>query len=154
MKKQHRMNQGLQVTDKDFESDDDDDDDAPGYRFNEEPIYRNREEVQAPDQHRRLGLDIDMIGAREENLGSTRSESREMRSPHHQEMERIDMTMDNWIQETCYIPAVKNQILSMMHGIIILQMREQNGEKKSLRNFMCGGRKSLERNKKNRCQKG
>ena len=47
------MNQGLQVIDEDFESDDDD---APGYSFNEEPIYRKRDEVQAPDQHRRLGL--------------------------------------------------------------------------------------------------
>ena len=36
-----------------------------------------------------------MIGAREENLGSTRSETRKMRSPHHQKMERADMTMDN-----------------------------------------------------------
>ena len=44
-----------------------------------------------------------MIVAREENLGSTRTERWEMRSPHHQEMDRADMTMDNCIQETCYI---------------------------------------------------
>ena len=35
-----------------------------------------------------------MIGARENNLGSTRSETRAMRSPNNQEMERADM---KWI---------------------------------------------------------
>ena len=58
------------------------------------------------DQHRRLGLDIDMIGAREENLGSTRSQTFEMRSPSNQTMERANINMDNWIKETCYISAV------------------------------------------------
>ena len=46
-----------------------------------------------------------MIGAREENLGSTRCETREMRLPNHQEMEKADMTMNNWIQQTCYMSA-------------------------------------------------
>ena len=69
-------------------------------------MYRNIDEVQAPDQHRRLGLNIDMIGARQENLGSTRSKTREMSSMHHQEMHRADMTMNNSNQETCYISAV------------------------------------------------
>ena len=47
-----------------------------------------------------------MIGEREENLGSTRSQTLEMRSPSNQAMERASMNMDNWVQETCYISAV------------------------------------------------
>ena len=47
-----------------------------------------------------------MIGAREENLGSTRSQTLEMRSPSNQAMERDNINMDNWVQETCYISAV------------------------------------------------
>ena len=62
--------------------------------------------MQPLDQQRRLGLDIDMIGAREENLGSTKSQTLEMRSPSNQAMERVNTNMDNWIQETCYISAV------------------------------------------------
>ena len=47
-----------------------------------------------------------MIGARENILRSTRSQTREMRSPNMQVMEKADMTMDNWTQETCYMSAV------------------------------------------------
>ena len=36
---------------------------------NQQPEYRDREAVPPLDQQRRLGLDIDMIGASEENLG-------------------------------------------------------------------------------------
>ena len=36
-----------------------------------------------------------MIGAREENLGSTRSQTLEMRSPSNQAMERANINMDN-----------------------------------------------------------
>ena len=46
------------------------------------------------DQQRRLGLDIDMIGAREENLGSKRSQTLEMSSPSDQAMERDNLNMD------------------------------------------------------------
>ena len=70
MRKQYQMNQGLQIIDEDYEdSDSDDEDDTPVYRFTEEPIYRNREELPPLDQQRRLGLDIDMIGARETTWG-------------------------------------------------------------------------------------
>ena len=58
------------------------------------------------DQQRRLGLDTDMIGAREENLCSTRSRTLEMRSPSNQAMERANINLDNWIQETYYISAI------------------------------------------------
>ena len=104
MRKQKHINLGLQIIDEDFESDD------------EEEIRKNwvyqqpedEEENQPLDQQRRLGLDIDMIGAREENLGSTRSQTLEMRSPSNQAMEKANINMDNWIQETCYISAVSS----------------------------------------------
>ena len=57
-------------------------------------------------QQRRLGLDIDMIGAKEENLGSTRSQTLELRSPSNQVMEQAYMNMENWIQEACYMSSV------------------------------------------------
>ena len=55
---------------------------------------------------RRIGLDIGMIGAREETLGRTRSQTQEMSSARNESMERVDLTMEDWIQETCLIPAV------------------------------------------------
>ena len=47
-----------------------------------------------------------MIGAREEVLGRTRSQTQEMLSPQNESMERADLTMEDWIQETCLISAV------------------------------------------------
>ena len=58
------------------------------------------------ETQKKLGLDINMIGAREETLGKTRSETKEMSSPTHESMERADLTMEDWIQETCLISAV------------------------------------------------
>ena len=55
---------------------------------------------------RRLGLDIGMIGARDETLGGTRSQTQEMSSPRNESMERADLTMEDWIQETCLISVV------------------------------------------------
>ena len=55
---------------------------------------------------RRLGLDIGIIGAREETLGRTRSQTQEMSSPRNESMERADLTMEDWIQETYLISAV------------------------------------------------
>ena len=91
----------MQIIDEDFESDDEEE-------IRENWVYQQpeEEETQPLDQHRRLGLDIDMIGAREDNLGSTRSQTLEMRSPSNQAMERANINMDDWIQETCYISAV------------------------------------------------
>ena len=43
---------------------------------------------------RKLGLDIGMIGAREETLGRTRSPTQEMSSPKNESMERADPTME------------------------------------------------------------
>ena len=55
---------------------------------------------------RKLGPDIGMIGAREETLGRTRSQTHEMSSPRNESMERADLTMEDWIQETCLISVV------------------------------------------------
>ena len=42
----------------------------------------------------RLGLDIDMIGAREEELGRTKSKTQEMFSPRNESMERAELAME------------------------------------------------------------
>ena len=47
-----------------------------------------------------------MIGAREEELGRTRTQTKEIFSPRNEPMERADLTMEDWIQETCLISAV------------------------------------------------
>ena len=57
-------------------------------------------------QQKKLGIDIDMIGARKEELGRTRSQAKEMMSPKNESMERAELTMEDWIQETCLISAV------------------------------------------------
>ena len=56
-------------------------------------------------EQRRLGLDIDMIGAREETLGRTRSQVQEMFSPRNESMERAELTMEDWIQETSAVTS-------------------------------------------------
>ena len=57
-------------------------------------------------EQKKLGIDIEMIGARKEELGRTRSQTKEMMSPKHESMERPELTMEDWIQETCLISAV------------------------------------------------
>ena len=47
-----------------------------------------------------------MIGARKETLGRTRSETKALSSQRNESMERADLTMEDWIQETCLISAV------------------------------------------------
>ena len=44
-----------------------------------------------------------MIGTREDVLGRTRSQTQEMFSPRNESMERVDLIMEDWIQETCLI---------------------------------------------------
>ena len=58
------------------------------------------------ETQKKLGIDINMIGAREEILGRARSETKELSSPTNESMERADFTLEEWIQETCLIPAV------------------------------------------------
>ena len=58
------------------------------------------------ETQKKLGIDINMIGAREEPLGRTRSETKSLSSPTNESMERADFTLEEWIQETCLISAV------------------------------------------------
>ena len=58
------------------------------------------------ETQKKLGIDINMIGAREETLGRTRSETKSLSSPTNESMERADFTLEEWIQETCLISAV------------------------------------------------
>ena len=58
------------------------------------------------EEQKKLGIDIQMIGAREEELGKTRSQTKEMMSPTNVSMERAELTKEEWIQETCLISAV------------------------------------------------
>ena len=51
-----------------------------------------------------------MIGAREETLGKARSETKEMSSPTNKSMERADLSIEDWIQETCLISAVTSVV--------------------------------------------
>ena len=71
----------------------------------EEEEEPKSDEKNTPAQ-KKLGLDINMIGARKETLGKTRSQTKEMSSPRNESMERADLTMEDWIQETCLISAV------------------------------------------------
>ena len=57
------------------------------------------------ETQKKLGIDIKMIGARKQTLGKTRSEPRALSSPRNESMERADLTMEDWIQETCLISA-------------------------------------------------
>ena len=76
----------------------------------EEDSVVEKEETQGDGHNTRvqtkLGLDINMIGARKETLGKTRSQTKEMSSPRNESMERADPTMEDWIQETFLISAV------------------------------------------------
>ena len=58
------------------------------------------------EEQKRLGIDIQMIGDRKEELGRTRSQTQEMMSPRNESMERAELTMEDWIHETCLISAV------------------------------------------------
>ena len=58
------------------------------------------------EEQKKLGINIEMIGARKEELGRTRSQTKEMMSPRNESMERAELTMEDWIHETCLISAV------------------------------------------------
>ena len=57
-------------------------------------------------EQKKLDIHIDMIGARKEELGRTRRQTKEMMSPKNESMERAELTMEDWKQETCLISAV------------------------------------------------
>ena len=76
--------------------------------FGESSIEEIEEEPESDgnntETQERLGIDINMIGARKETLG--KSETKALSSPTNESMERADLTMEDWIQETCLISAV------------------------------------------------
>ena len=80
-----------------------------GRSFGEISIEEEEEEPKSDgnntETQKRLGIEINMIGAREETLVKTRSETKELSSPTNESMERADLTMEDWIQETCLISA-------------------------------------------------
>ena len=47
------------------------------------------------ETQKRLGIDINMIGAREETLGRTRSETKDLSSTTNESMERADLTLED-----------------------------------------------------------
>ena len=58
------------------------------------------------EEQKKLGIDIQMIGARKEEVGRTRSQTKEIMYPRNESMERAELTMEDWIHETCLISAV------------------------------------------------
>ena len=90
----------------------DEDDQTQEESESEEPKENEIEETKDSDdgnnteEQKKLGIDLQLIGARKEELGRTRSQTKEMMSPRNESMERAELTMEDWIQETCLISAV------------------------------------------------
>ena len=90
----------------------DEDDQTQDESETEEPKENEIEETKDSgdgnntEEQKKLGIDIQMIGARKEELGRTRSQTKEMMSPRNKPMERAELTMEEWIHETCLISAV------------------------------------------------
>ena len=77
----------------------------------EEDSEHEEEEETKGDGHntptqRKLDLDIQHDWGQKRNIGKTRSQTKEMFSPRNESMEGADLTMEDWIQETCLISAV------------------------------------------------
>ena len=85
----------------------DEDDPTPEERETEDPKEKGIEGTKDSgdgnntEEQKKLGIDIQMIGARKEELGRTRSQTKEMMSPRNQSMERAELTMEDWIHVTC-----------------------------------------------------
>ena len=82
------------------------DEDAQTQEESETEEIENSHDGNNTEEQKKLGIDIEMIGARKEELGRTRSQSKEMMSPRNESMERAELTMEDWIHETCLISAV------------------------------------------------
>ena len=107
----------------------------------EEPRENEREETKDSgdgnntEEQRKLGIDIQMIGSREAELGRTRSRTKEMISPRNESMERAELTMEDWIHETCLISAVTSGPTELKyfrkHGIVQLKRKDTIGKLQS-----------------------
>ena len=90
----------------------DEDDQTRDESETEEPRENEMEETKDSsdgnntEEQKKFGIDIYMIGARKEDLGRTRSQTQEMMSPRNESIERAELTMEDWIHETCLITAV------------------------------------------------
>ena len=73
---------------------------------NEIEVSKDSGDGNNTEEQTKLGIDIQMIGARKEELGRTRSQTKEMMSPRNESMERAELTMEDWIHETCLLSAV------------------------------------------------
>ena len=93
------------------------------------------------ETQKRLRIDINMIGAREETLGKTRRDAKELSSPTNESMERADLTMEDGIQETCLISAVTSGPTEPK----IFQEAGHNGIKKEKDNWRATIRKEIRR---------
>ena len=90
----------------------DEDDQTQEESETEEPKVNEIEETKDSgdgnntEEQKKLAIDIQMIGTRKEELGWTRSQTKEMMSPRNESMEKAEFTMEDWIHETCLISAV------------------------------------------------
>ena len=75
---------------------------------NEIEEFKDSGDGNSTEEQKKLGIDIQMIGARKEELGKTRSQAKEMMSPRNESMERAELTMEDRIHETSLISAVKS----------------------------------------------
>ena len=82
------------------------DDKSFGEIFIKEMMEASDDDGNNTEAQKKLGIDINMIGARDKTLGRTRSETESLSSPANESMERADFTLEEWIQETCLISAV------------------------------------------------
>ena len=57
------------------------------------------------EEQKKLGIVIQMIGVRKEELGRTRSQTKEMMSPRNKSMERAELTVEDWIHETSAVTS-------------------------------------------------
>ena len=56
---------------------------------------KNSDDGNNTEEQKKLVIDIEMIGARKEELGRTRSQTKEMMSPRNESMERAELTMED-----------------------------------------------------------
>ena len=109
-------------------------DEAENLSLQGNELEQNRTESDGNNtiEQRKLGLDIGMIGTREETLGTTRSQTQEMFSPRNESIERADLTMGDWIQETSLISVLTSGPTEpkhfKRHGIAQLKKKKIIGE--------------------------
>ena len=79
----------------------DEDDQTQEESETEEPKENKIEEIKDSgdgnntEEQKKLGIDIQMIGARKEELRRTRSQTKEMMSPRNESMERAEFIMED-----------------------------------------------------------